>query len=679
MLQEIRSFAVVGAGNMGSGIAQKIATEGFPVTLVDLDEEKVARGLATVRKTLEQGVARRIFRPEQVDPILGRIHGTADWSGLKSADLVIEAVFEDLDVKRKVFGRLDEVCRPETLLATNTSSFFVKDLAAATAHPGRVLGLHYFFHPAKNRLVEVVPHEGTRPEAIQAAWAAQEALGKIPIRSADAPGFVVNRFFVPWLNEAVRLLEEGLADIPTIEEAARTAFRIGMGPFELMNVTGVPIALHAAETLGHALHPFYAPAERLRAQVAGGEKWDLSGKADPSRFETVADRLLGVTFFIAASLVEEKVASVEDTDLGARVGLRWPKGPFELMNRIGIPRVRALAEAVVLEHGLTLPGLLARADEETGIPVRLVVLDRQDGLSRISIRRPDALNALNEAVVLQLENAFRLARAEERPGLMLAASGKAFIAGADIKFFVDNLKAGSFARIHAFTEQGQKLLRTLSGGPGPVVARVQGLALGGGAEVALACDWIAASPKASFGFPETGLGIYPGLGGTARLPRRVGLPLAKFLVYTGQILDASTALAWGLIDEIAPFAGLDPACGRLVAKGPAPRREAPPAPRDSAWQPVWDFFDTYSVDQILSGQADTGGDPRLEKARKKMARKSSHALRLAERLFLEGADKPLAEALELELAHLEEVFSNADALEGLRSLLEGRAPAFAGA
>ncbi|MFQ5748130.1 MAG: hypothetical protein ACE5H3_01580, partial [Planctomycetota bacterium] len=145
------------------------------------------------------------------------------------------------------------------------------------------------------------------------------------------------------------------------------------------------------------------------------------------------------------------------------------------------------------------------------------------------------------------------------------------------------------------------------------------------------------------------------------------------------ILDAPTALARGLIDEIAPVAGLDPACERLAARGPAPRREAPPAPRDTAWQPVWDFFDTYSVDQILSGQAETGGEPRLEKARKKMVRKSSHALRLAERLFLEGADKPLPEALELELAHLEEVFSNADALEGLRSLLEGRAPAFAGA
>ncbi|MFQ5749064.1 MAG: 3-hydroxyacyl-CoA dehydrogenase NAD-binding domain-containing protein, partial [Planctomycetota bacterium] len=518
MLQEIRSFAVVGAGNMGSGIAQKIATEGFPATLVDLDDEKVAQGLDSVRQTLEQGVARRIFRPEQVDPILGRIRGTADWSALKTADLVIEAVFEDLAVKRKVFQRLGEVCRPETLLATNTSSFFVKDLAAATENPGRVLGLHYFYHPAKNRLVEVVPHGGTRREAVQAAWAAQEALGKIPIHSADAPGFVVNRFFVPWLNEAVRILEEGLADVPTIEEAARTAFRIGMGPFELMNVTGVPIALHAAETLGRALHPFYAPAERLRSQVASGRNWDLSGKADPSRFESVADRLLGVTFFIAASLVEEKVASVEDTDLGARVGLRWPKGPFELMNRVGIPRARALAEAAVLEHGLTLPGLLAQADEETGIPVRLVVLGQQNGLSRISIQRPDALNALNEAVVLQLEEAFRQARAEEQPGLVLAASGKAFIAGADIKFFVDNLKAGSFARIHAFTAQGQKLLRTLSGGPQPVVARVQGLALGGGAEVALACDWIAASPKASFGFPRPDWGSTPAWAGRPASP-----------------------------------------------------------------------------------------------------------------------------------------------------------------
>ena len=178
--------------------------------------------------------------PSRAAAIRGRIRGTTRDEDLAEADLVVEAVFEDLAVKKAVFARLDRACRAETILATNTSSFAVAELAAGTPHPERVLGLHYFYHPAKNRLVEVVAGPATHERHLHRAWALQETLGKTPIRSRDAKGFIVNRFFSPWLNEAVRLLEEGVADVATIDAAARKAFGIGMGPFELMNVTGVP-------------------------------------------------------------------------------------------------------------------------------------------------------------------------------------------------------------------------------------------------------------------------------------------------------------------------------------------------------------------------------------------------------------------------------------------------------
>ncbi|MHC4838953.1 MAG: 3-hydroxyacyl-CoA dehydrogenase family protein, partial [Planctomycetota bacterium] len=251
----IKKFAVIGAGNMGSGIAQKIATEGYECVLVDLDDEKVARGLGIIRKLLDQGVERKVFRPQQAEAILGRLHGTSDWSDLADVDLVVEAVFEDVGVKRSVFERLSEHCKPTAILATNTSSFYVKDLVDSVVNPERLIGLHYFFHPAKNRLVEVIGHEGTDPAAFRAAWASQEAVGKTPIWSADAPGFVVNRYFVPWVNEGVRLLGEGVADIPTIEWAAKKAFGVGMGPFELLNQVGVERAraLVAALVADHGL------------------------------------------------------------------------------------------------------------------------------------------------------------------------------------------------------------------------------------------------------------------------------------------------------------------------------------------------------------------------------------------------------------------------------------------
>ena len=188
-----------------------------------------------------------------------------------------------MQVKQEVFKQLAAVCRKDTIFATNTSSFLVADLAVVTDGPERVIGLHYFFHPAKNRLVEVIGHRQTSPEVYQAAWAFQERIAKTPIDSKDCEGFVVNRFFVPWLNESVRLHEEGYS-IASIEAAAKQAFGVGMGPFQLMNVTGVPITLHASTTLGKSFGAFYASAQSLQPQVESGNNWDLAGEPNDADF-----------------------------------------------------------------------------------------------------------------------------------------------------------------------------------------------------------------------------------------------------------------------------------------------------------------------------------------------------------------------------------------------------------
>ncbi|MDP6945761.1 MAG: 3-hydroxyacyl-CoA dehydrogenase family protein, partial [Myxococcota bacterium] len=233
-------IGVVGAGNMGSGIAQKAATEGATVVLVDLSEAALERGMSTIRGLLDQGVQRRVFKPDQVEAILGRLIPTTSFEALAECELVIEAVFEDLGVKREVFATLDRVCDPAAVLATNTSSFRVSDLQPGLTHPERVVGLHFFFHPAKNRLVEVIGGDATPAEYVDRAWQMMDVMGKTAIGSTDAEGFVVNRFFVPWLNEGVRLLEEGLGTPAQIDAAACEAFGVGMGPFALMNATGVP-------------------------------------------------------------------------------------------------------------------------------------------------------------------------------------------------------------------------------------------------------------------------------------------------------------------------------------------------------------------------------------------------------------------------------------------------------
>ena len=670
-------LGVVGAGNMGSGIAQKMATEGFPVVLVDLDDEKVARGLAIVERTLADGVEKGIFAPAAASAMRQRIAGTAKFQDLADVDLVVEAVFEDFSVKQDVFRRLDEIVRPDTILATNTSSYSVTDLAAATRRSERVIGLHYFFHPAKNRLVEVVGGRASDPGVIRRAWRLQEALGKTPIASSDSYGFIVNRFFLPWVTEAVHMLDEGVASTFTIDEAAKKAFGIGMGPFELMNVTGIPIAFHTATTLGKAFGEMYAPPARLRKQMESGQPWPLGGEPDTTKFGIVGDRLATAAFYVASALVDERVGTIEDTDIGARVGLRWRRGPFELMNHYGVERARDLVAAFAERWRLPMPKTLAdQARSSKPFRFTLVRSEVADGIATLTIDRPDAMNALNEEVVAELQEAFdKVARDTAVKGIVIAGSGKAFVAGADIRFFVRHIESGDLGRISAFTERGQALLRAIESCEKPVVARVHGLALGGGVELALACHTIVATPKASFAFPETGIGIYPGLGGTQRTTRRIGRGLTKWLVLTGQTIGAEDARRIGLVDRVVPYEQLDAAVAGAIAAGRA--RHEPPHPVPDEYRGIAELFDRHDAEALRTGNVDARGDARLEKTIKRVGSKAPIALRLASELIDRGASLPLEEGLRLELDHLEEIFSTKDAYEGLSSLGK-RPPVFRG-
>lgn len=673
--RQIKKLAVIGAGNMGSGIAQKMATEGFDVILVDLDDAKVERGLTLIRDTLAEGVERKIFRQEDADAIRERIRGSSDWTALSDVDLVVEAVFEDLDVKKDVIRRLEEVCRPDTILATNTSSFLVEDLASSAKHPDRIIGLHYFYHPAKNRLVEVIPATTTSAANTTRAWALQEQIGKTPIASADASGFVVNRYFVPWLNEAVRMLAEGLADIPTIEEACKKVFGIGMGPFELMNLTGVPIALHAATTLGEKFGPLYAPEDRLRQQVESGKLWSLEGDADASLIDAVADRMLSVTFYVACALVDEAVGSIEDTDIGARVGLRWPRGPFELINRLGVMAAAERVSGLCKRWNLDMPQVLAnQAKKDQPFEFQLVKSEIREGIATLTINRPDAMNALNETVVAQLTSAFHaVADQENIRGIVIAGAGKAFIAGADIRFFVRNIDAGDLDRIVDFTKAGHDLLNAIDQCDKPVVARLDGLALGGGLELALACDYLIASEKATFAFPETGIGIYPGLGGTQRTTRRIGKGLAKWLIYTGPMLPAKTAAEIGLIDQVVPHAEVDATVLRVIEDAGKLEDQKHPEPYEALRQ----LFETNSLEALRSGNIEVHDDKTLARAVKTVGFKAPIALKIAEELIDASVETTLERGLQMELEHLTQIFSTKDAYEGLTALGRRR-PVFSG-
>ncbi len=675
---KITKVAVIGAGNMGSGIAQKIATEGVPVLLVDASLERAKAGKERIALLLAEGIERRIFTPEQVNAILERIAPVGSVQEAAEADLVIEAVFEDLQVKRALFKELAEVCRPEAILATNTSSFLVGEIAVDIPNPERVIGLHYFYHPAKNRLVEVIGHKKSSQTALKAAWSFQERIGKTPIASLDAPGFVVNRFFVPWLNEAVRLHEEGIA-ISTIEAASKASFGIGMGPFELMNVTGVPITLHATESLGKSLGAFYDSAKSLKPQVDAKTNWELKGDVDPEVLEYVSDRLWGVVFHVAAKLVDEGVGSVEDTDIGAKVGLRWPVGPFEKLNSLSVEKGLALATQVEERYSLgAVPLLLNQAKSGSAFELKRVVLNVREGVATITINRPDQLNAIDPITIEQLEACFLDATNDESVrAIVIAGAGKAFVAGADVKFFVDKIKADSVADVVAFAANGQRVYRQIELSEKPVICKLDGLSLGGGSELALACHIIVATKKASMGFPETGIGIYPGLGGTQRLTRRLGKGLARYFLYSGAVIGPGQLEAWNLAWKVVSAEELDQAIEEAIDN--APRQEpAASAEIGEKWTEIADFLASASLDELVQGELSGLEALKESKFQKKVGFKAPRTLQAIEKLTSIAAQGDHLAGLEAETAGLNDIFSSADALEGLSSLLEGRRPTFLG-
>jgi enoyl-CoA hydratase/3-hydroxyacyl-CoA dehydrogenase len=548
MTLDIQRVAVVGAGTMGSGIAQTCAAAGLEAVLHDVDPDGLEAGRDRIDGSLRRRVDGGKMAPDEADAVRDRLETTTDLSGaVPGADLVVEAVFEDLDVKREVFDDVDDLADEEAILATNTSSLSVTELAEATDRPERFAGLHFFYPAHRNWLLEVVGGDRTDPDLVDGLVTWGRRIGKVPIETADSYGFAVNRFFIPWVNEAVRLVDEGVADKPTVEAAAKEAFSVPMGPFELMNVTGPAISLHACRTLHDAFGPFHEPAKGLVHQVEEAqEDWTVEGEPDPDRFGAVKERLRGVAFGVAARLVDEGVATPRDTDKGATVGLRWKQGPFALMNDLGLDASLAAVEALHRDWGDDFPvpdNLETRAETNTPWTLPKVRLEHRGAVAGIVVDDPP-LNALGPDTVEDLADAVDdLDRMDDVRAAVLAGEGPmAFAAGADIA----HMKDLGPEDVRRYTEAGQEALRAIEQLDVPTVAAVDGTALGGGLELALAADIVLAESDAELGLPETSLGIIPGFGGTQRLPREVGPQEAKRLVYTADRVTGEEAAEIGL-------------------------------------------------------------------------------------------------------------------------------------
>ncbi len=277
---DIKKICVLGAGLMGSGIAQVAAEAGYPVLLRDIEDRFVESGLKIIRKNYERAISKGKMTAEQSQIILAKIQGMVDLKkAVQGADIVIEAVVENMELKKQVYRELDQFCSPETILASNTSGLSITEIASATKRPGKVVGMHFFNPAPVMKLVEIIKGQATSTETFQIVKALAEKMGKTAITVHEAPGFAVNRILVPMMNEAIFVLQEGVASAEDIDKAMMLGANHPIGPLALADLVGLDTLLSVQDTLHKEFGDSkYRSCSLLRKMVRAGHLGRKTGK-----------------------------------------------------------------------------------------------------------------------------------------------------------------------------------------------------------------------------------------------------------------------------------------------------------------------------------------------------------------------------------------------------------------
>ncbi|KJS07048.1 MAG: 3-hydroxybutyryl-CoA dehydrogenase [Flavobacteriales bacterium BRH_c54] len=367
-MNEINKVGVLGAGSMGSGIVQIAATNKHQVTLVDLNEEALVKASTGLKNILSRLVQKEKINQATADNIMGRITFSTSTKDLAECDLIIEAIIENLEVKKKVFAQLESITSPNCILASNTSSLSIASIAAACKKPERVIGIHFFNPAPLMPLVEIIPAVQTSEATKKTARTLIDSWGKVTVLAKDTPGFIVNRVARPFYGEALRIYEEGVADFATIDWAMTEMGGFRMGPFTLMDYIGNDINYTVTETVFEAFYydPRYKPSFTQKRHSEAGWYGRKSGRgyynyADEANMSAPnKDKALGTVIFnrILVMLINEAVdalflniASKEDIDLAMTKGVNYPKGLLKWADEIGLKNVLQQLETLFNEYG----------------------------------------------------------------------------------------------------------------------------------------------------------------------------------------------------------------------------------------------------------------------------------------------------------------------------------------
>jgi len=641
---DIDSVAVLGAGSMGHGIAEVAAIAGYDVVLRDVEEEIVQEGYDQIEWSL--GKLEENGQVADPDEVLDRVSTAVDLEpAVADADLVIEAAPEDLELKRSIFADVDAAAPADAIIATNTSSLRVGDIATETDRPERCCGLHFFNPPVKMDLVEVVAGEASETAVVDRAYAFVESLEKTPIRvRKDVPQFVVNNVLTPYMGEAAFMLDEGAADVREIDAAM--VFRHGypMGPFELNDFGGLDVFTHTREEWGDPV------PESVRSRVeddalgrksgAGFYDYEDGPGADyePTQGDGVDTlRIEARMVNEAAKLVGQDVADPADVDVGLRLGGGLSEGTCQTGDKLGLDvaleKLRELHADTGAQRYEPADYLVERVeaghtgkaagrgfyDYSDGGPYHYISHDlSDDGVLSVVFDREERLNAFSTNMFEEVQRLLDTVDTDEVACVVFEGAGdRAFSAGADITGFTTSEPTDL---MHV-----DESIETIYEFPRPTVAKIDGFCLGAGLEVTLACDIRIATEGSTLGSPEIDLGLIPGGGGTQRLVRLVGEPRAKELVYRGMHISAEQAADWGILN-------------RAVADE--------------------EFED--AIDDVVSDLVD---GPQT-------------ALEVAKQVITEGQNASLETALSLESQGFGLLASTDDMLEGVAAFNDDREPEF---
>jgi enoyl-CoA hydratase/3-hydroxyacyl-CoA dehydrogenase len=582
-----RCVVVVGAGTIGPDIGYylKSVLPDVKLYLLDISQAALDRAMQRFADYTDKAVARRKMSASEAEKVRANVHATTDYAVAREADWAIEAATEDLALKRKIFAQLETVMRPDSWITSNTSSLPAARIFAELRHKSRATVTHFFAPAWRNPVVEVIDTPALDRAVLEDLRWLFCTTGKVPLVTADVPCFMLDRVFDNWCNEAAHLLERASA-----AEIDSTAVEfVHAGPFFVLNLAhGNPIIIETNTLQADEEGEHYRPAEVFR--TAGTWSTVSPGQTVPVAPQTAAairDRLLGILISQSGDILDRNIGEAADLELGCRLALGFKSGPLELMHQLGAPEVSRIGKRLAEERpGLPLPKR-ALADYQNFH--RSVLVDDVRGVKIITIRRPEALNALHDeltdeilGVIRQLEN-----DAAVRGFVITGYGPRAFSAGADIGRFPKML--GDAQAAAQYARDCSRLLLHIDRMSKPVVAALNGMALGGGLELALRCHGIVAVGDAWLQLPEITLGIVPGIGAMVvpyrrwpkaaatfhammRRAERVSAKKAHELDIVDGLSDDYAAMIESAVERVQALSGhlRSPADGAIVITLPAP-------------------------------------------------------------------------------------------------------------